>query len=50
MLAPFPFVATDTAMEEVSKMITKDNAAVMLKDLMGDYHIITRQDIIEAIS
>lgn len=50
MLAPFPFVAADTAMEEVSKMITKDNAAVMLKDLMGDYHIITRQDIIEAIS
>ncbi len=50
MSAPFPFVTADTAMEEVSKMITKDNAAVMLKDLMGDYHIITRQDVIEAIS
>jgi cystathionine beta-synthase len=50
MAAPFPFVKTDASLEEVSRMITKDNAAVMVKDLMGDIHIITRQDIIEAIS
>lgn len=50
MSAPFPFVKPDAYMDEVSKMITKDNAAVMVKDLMGDVHIITRQDIIEAIS
>ena len=50
MAAPFPFVKTDASLEEVSRMITKDNAAVMVKDLMGDMHIITRQDIIEAIS
>ncbi|OYU94160.1 MAG: cystathionine beta-synthase [Bacteroidetes bacterium B1(2017)] len=50
MSAPFPFVQPDAAMEEVSRMITKDNAAVMVKDLMGDVHIITRQDVIEAIS
>ena len=50
MSAPFPFVAPDSPMEEVSKMITKENAAVLVKDLMGDVHIITRQDIIEAIS
>jgi cystathionine beta-synthase len=50
MSAPFPFVKPDAAMDEVSRMITKDNAAVMVKDLMGDVHIITRQDIIEAIS
>jgi hypothetical protein len=30
-------------------LITKDNAAVLVKDLMGDVHIITRQDLIEAI-
>lgn len=50
MSAPFPFVAPDSPMEEVSKMITKENSAVLVKDLMGDVHIITRQDIIEAIS
>lgn len=50
MAAPFPFVKTDASLEEVSRMITRDNAAVMVKDLMGDIQIITRQDIIEAIS
>jgi cystathionine beta-synthase len=50
MVAPFPFVKTDASLEEVSRMITKDNTAVMVRDLMGDMHIITRQDIIEAIS
>ncbi len=50
MSAPFPFVKPDAAMDEVSKMISKDNAAVMVKDLMGDVHIITRQDIIESIA
>jgi cystathionine beta-synthase len=50
MAAPFPFGKTDASLEEVSRMITKENAAVMVKDLMGDIHIITRQDIIEAIS
>lgn len=50
MNPPFPFVAPSAGLEEVSRMITKENAAVLVKDLMGDVHIITRQDIIEAIS
>ena len=50
MNPPFPFVSPNASLEEVSKLITKDNAAVMVKDLMGDVHIITRQDIIEAIA
>jgi cystathionine beta-synthase len=50
MSAPFTFIAPDASMEDVSRMITKENAAVLVKDLMGDVHIITRQDIIEAIS
>ena len=49
MSASFPFVSPDASMEEVSKLITKENAAVLVKDLMGDVHIITRQDLIEAI-
>lgn len=50
MSAPFPFVLPDSPLDEVSRMITKENAAVLVKDLMGDVHIITRQDVIEAIA
>ncbi|MCU0441650.1 MAG: pyridoxal-phosphate dependent enzyme [Bacteroidia bacterium] len=47
---PFPFVRHDASLEEVSKLITKDNNAVMVKTLGGNTHIITKQDIIDAIS
>ncbi|MES2381938.1 MAG: cystathionine beta-synthase [Bacteroidota bacterium] len=50
MSAPFPFVNPQSSMEDVSRMITKDNAAVLVKDLMNQVHIITKQDLIEAIS
>jgi cystathionine beta-synthase len=46
---PFPFVRTDATLEEVSKLITKENNAVLLKTLGGDTHIITKQDIIDAL-
>ena len=46
----FPFVHPQSSMEDVSKMITKDNAAVLVRDFMGQVHIITKQDLIEAIS
>lgn len=48
--APFPFVRIDAGIEDVSKLITKENNAVMLRTLGGDVHIITRQDIIDALS
>ena len=50
MSAPFPFVHSQASMEEVSRAITRDNAAVLVKDLMNQVHIITKQDLIEAIS
>jgi cystathionine beta-synthase len=50
MSAAFPFVDAKASMEEVSRLITKDNAAVLVKDLMNQVHIITKQDLIEAIS
>lgn len=50
MSPSFPFVSPDASMEEVSRLITKENAGVLVKDLMGDVHIITRQDLIEAIA
>ncbi|MFI5222579.1 MAG: pyridoxal-phosphate dependent enzyme [Bacteroidia bacterium] len=46
----FPFVRTDSALEEVSKLITKENNAVLLKTLDGSVHIITRQDVIDALN
>ena len=50
MGAPFPTVDLNTKMEEISKLITKENAAVMVKQENGHYHIITKQDIIKSIS
>jgi len=45
---PFPFVEANASVKEVSRLITSENRAVLVKDMMGDPHIITRQDIIEA--
>jgi len=45
---PFPFVAPNASITEVSRLITSDNRAVLVKDVLGEPHIITRQDIIEA--
>lgn len=47
---PFPFVHPDAPLEEVSKQITKDNNAVLMKTLLGDIHIITKQDVIDALA
>jgi cystathionine beta-synthase len=48
--APFPFVLPDTQLEEVSKLITREVHAVLVKSLSGEVHIITRQDIIDALN
>ena len=48
--APFPLVDLNTKLEEISKLITKENPAVMVQKDDGNYHIITKQDIIKAIS
>ena len=50
MNPPFPLVDLNTSFENISKLITKENAAVMIKKEGGNYHIITKQDIIKAIS
>lgn len=50
MQKAFPFVDPSSPIEEVSKQITKENNAVMVKDLAGNLHIITKHDIIDAIS
>tara|TARA_R110002074_G_scaffold273351_2_gene444921 strand:+ start:842 stop:2200 length:1359 start_codon:yes stop_codon:yes gene_type:complete len=45
----YPVVSADTSIDKVSKLITKDNQAVLV-DLGNDkHHIITKYDIINAI-
>lgn len=50
MQASFPMVNPQTPMEEVSKLITKENNAVLMNDLGGTTHIITKHDLIQGIS
>lgn len=49
MQASFPVVRADDSIEKVSALINKDNSAVLVMDLGGNWHIITRYDLIQAI-
>ena len=46
---PFPIVKLGTSIEEVSKLFTKENDAVLVDLGNGNHHIITKYDIIGAI-
>lgn len=50
MQAPFPMVSEQAPMEDISKMINKENNAVLMTDLAGNIHIITKHDLIQGIS
>jgi cystathionine beta-synthase len=50
MEAPFPVVAYDTPLERISTMINKENGAVMSKDEAGNYHIVTKYDLIQSLA
>ena len=49
MGAAYPIVEKSTSIEKVSKLITKDNQAVLVALENGKHHIITKYDIINAI-
>lgn len=49
MADPFPEVEGNASMDEVSKKITKENSAVLVRDSNGNMHIITKHDVIAAI-
>lgn len=49
MQKPFPFVAPQASLEEVSLLINRENDAVLVRDMLSEVHIITKYDIIEAI-
>lgn len=46
---PYPIVKTGTSIEEVSKLFSKDNQAVLVDLGNGKHHIITKYDIIGSI-
>ena len=49
MQSPFPIVKKGTSLDEVSRMINRENKAVLVDLEDGSYKIITKHDIISAI-
>ena len=47
---PYPVVKAGTTLEEISKLITKNSAAVLVELNNGQYHIVTKFDIISAMA
>ena len=46
----YPVVAFDTPLERLTTLINKENAAVLSKDDSGDYHIVTKYDVIQSFA
>lgn len=46
----YPVVDFDTAVERLGSLITKENGAVLAKDEKGDFHIVTRYDVIQSLA
>jgi cystathionine beta-synthase len=46
---PLPIVAFDTPVEKLSPLINKGNGAVLSKDDGGNYHIVTKYDVLQAL-
>ena len=49
MQTPFPIVKAHDTIDEVSSRIDKNNNAVLVMDLGGNWHIITKYDLIAAL-
>jgi cystathionine beta-synthase len=50
METAYPIVAFDMPVEKLSKLISKQNGAVLGKDETGIYHIVTKYDIIQSLA
>lgn len=44
-----PVVAFDTPVEKLSQLIDKENGAVLAKDEAGNFHIVTKYDVIQSM-
>jgi cystathionine beta-synthase len=47
---PYPEVTFDTPVERLSSFINKENGAVLSKDDLGNFHIVTKYDIIQSLA
>ena len=45
----YPLVDFETPVERLSSLINKNNGAVLAKDELGNFHIVTKYDIIQAM-
>jgi cystathionine beta-synthase len=46
----YPMVPFDTSVERLSNLITRENGAVLSKDESGNFHIVTKYDIIQSLA
>lgn len=46
----FPVVEFTTSVENLGTLISKENGAVLAKDDKGDYHIVTKYDVIQSLA
>jgi cystathionine beta-synthase len=46
----FPLVDFNTPVEKLSTLINKENGAVLSKDDTGNFHIVTKYDVLDALS
>jgi cystathionine beta-synthase len=46
---PFPIVDFNTPIEKLSTLINRENGAVLSKDDAGNFHIVTKYDVINAL-
>ncbi len=46
---PYPVIPFDTPVERITSLISKENGAVLAKDETGNYHIVTKYDVINAL-
>ncbi|WP_018629990.1 pyridoxal-phosphate dependent enzyme [Niabella aurantiaca] len=47
---PYPIVAFDTPVERIGSLISKANGAVLAQDDAGNYHIVTKYDIVQSVA
>jgi cystathionine beta-synthase len=47
---PFPLVALDTPVEKLGTLMSKETGAVLAKDESGNYHIVTKYDVLQALT
>jgi cystathionine beta-synthase len=50
MEKPLPEVSLDTPVEKLGTLITRDSGAVMAKDESGNYQIVTKYDVLQALA